>query len=134
MAQATTNVVTPPRGIRETWSDIQEHVVRLVRLEVALAKEEARKAADDIRRGAALAMLAAVAVLLGLEALIIALVAGVATWLPVWASAAAVGAVFLVAAVILGLAGFRRLRLDGLRPSSTLETLRDTKEWIKERR
>jgi cytochrome c biogenesis protein CcdA len=130
MAAATSAHPHPQDGLRGLIGDVIDHVRTLFRLEVALARDEVRRSVLKVRRG--MVFLAAGIVLgtVGLLSLCAALVAGLATVVPVWASAAIWSAVF--AAVALPLA---RVGLDGVRlePSATLETLEETKAWLESR-
>jgi predicted ABC-type sugar transport system permease subunit len=130
MASATSAHPHHQDGLRGLIGDVIDHVRTLFRLEVALARDEVRRSVLKVRRG--MVFLAAGIVLgtVGLLSLCAALVAGLATVVPVWASAAIWSAVF--AGVALPLA---RVGLDGIRlePSATLGTFEETKEWLESR-
>ena len=78
-------------------------------------------------------MLLAAAVVLatiGLMALCAALVAGLATVVPVWLSAAIWAVVFAGISLPLARVGMNGLRLES---SPTAETLQETREWLESR-
>ncbi|MET0551789.1 MAG: phage holin family protein [Vicinamibacteria bacterium] len=130
MASATSAHPHPTEGLRALLGDVVDHVRTLFRLEVALARDEVRRSVLQVRRGM---MFLAAAIVLGtvaLMALCAALVAGLATVVPVWASAAIWAVVFAGTALPLA-----RLGMDGLRleSSSTVESLQETKEWLASR-
>jgi uncharacterized membrane protein YqjE len=104
-----------------------EDAQELVRLEIALAKQELKELA--IRNGVAIglltvaALLATLAVLVGIPVLIV-------VWIPnhVVAAAIWIGAYVLVAA-IMGVVGRFMLRIEP--PRKTLASLKETKEWAR---
>jgi Putative Actinobacterial Holin-X, holin superfamily III len=130
MASATSAHPYPQDGLRGLIGDVIDHVRTLFRLEVALARDEVRRSVLKVRRGMVYLAAAIVLGTVGLLSLCAALVAGLATVVPVWASAAIWSAVF--AGVALPLA---RVGLDGvhLEPSATVETLEETKAWLESR-
>lgn len=97
----------------------------LVRLEIALAKQELKELA--IRNGVAAglfvgaALLATLAIFVGIPVLVV-------VWIPnhVVAAAVWIGA-YVVVAAILGLVGKAMLRIQP--PPKTLSSLKETKEW-----
>ena len=117
--------------IRRTVHDAQD----LVRGEIALAKAELR---EEIRRiGAGAAALAAAAVA-GLIAVVFLLTA-VAWGIPVafgwaaWTGFAMVGAIVLVAAVVLGMMGKKRLTAERHMPL-TVDTMKENMRWTRARK
>jgi hypothetical protein len=116
--------------LKSTVNDAQE----LIRSEVALAKAELREEAQRV--GAAAAMLAAgiVAALLSGVFLLTAVAWGIVemfAW-PTWTGFALVGVVLTVAAVILALAG--KKRLNGVRHMPrTVDTMKENLRWMRAR-
>lgn len=123
----------PPPSWPHLVGELVDHVRALFRLEMALAKDEARRATVALARGAVLVGAAVLVALLGLQALVLAAVAGLATAWPWWLSAAVVGLVLCGVAGILVRHGLTALRLRGVRPSATIETLQETKAWLRSR-
>jgi putative superfamily III holin-X len=130
MASATSAHPHPTEGLRALIGDVVDHVRTLFRLEVALARDEVRRSALRVRRGVVFLSAAIVLATVGLMALCAALVAGLATVVPVWASAAIWAVVFAGVALPLARVGMDGLRLE---PSPTAETLQETKEWLASR-
>jgi hypothetical protein len=116
--------------VRAPLGDVVDHVRTLFRLEVALALDELRRSALYVRRGALFLAAAVVLATIGLMALCAALVAGLATVVPVWLSAAVWALVFAGVSLPLARAGMHGLRLES---SPTAETLQETKEWLESR-
>jgi hypothetical protein len=130
MAAATSAHPHPTDGLRQLLGDIADHVRTLFRLEVALARDEVRRSVLRVRRGMVFLAAAVVLGTVALMALGAALVAGLATVVPVWLSAAIWAVVFAAVALPLARAGMAGLQLE---PSSTVETLQETKEWLASR-
>jgi Putative Actinobacterial Holin-X, holin superfamily III len=120
-------------GLRTLLGDVVDHVRALLRLELALARDEVRRALESLRHGVILLAGAVLVGSLGLLSLMAALVAALATVWPVWLAAGAVGTVFAVAGGLLARAAVSGLTLQGVRPSATIETLEETKAWLKSR-
>jgi len=133
MASATSTGPPVEEGIRSLLGDVVDHVRTLLRLELALARDEVRRAANSLRRGVMLLAGAVVLGTLGLLSLMAALVAGLATVWPVWLSAIVVGVAFAAVGGILARSAMSGLRLEDVRPSATIETLEETKAWLKSR-
>lgn len=125
----------PPieEGLRSLLGDVVDHVRALFRLEMALARDEVRRAVASLRRGALLLAAGALLGTLGLLSLMAALVAALATVWPLWLAATAVGAVFAAAGGLLAKAAMSGLSLEEVRPSATIETLEETKAWLRSR-
>src|SRR4030088_40131 len=106
-------------------SDIVESAQQLVRLEIALAKQEVKELA--IRNGIAFGALA-VAGLFALLALLVALPVLLVVWIDnhtpgphIWLS--------LYVVLALGLALFGRFRMQLQPPQRTIRSLKETREW-----
>jgi hypothetical protein len=109
----------------ELAAEIVEEAERLVRLEIALAKQELKELAitNGIAAGAfaGAGLLAMIAVLVGVPVLVIVLVP--AHWL------AALMWVVLYLAVAAGLYFFGRSRLKIGLPQRTINSLKETRDW-----
>jgi hypothetical protein len=130
MASATSAHPHPTEGVRALLGDVVDHVRTLFRLEVALALDELRRSALYVRRGALFLAAAVVLATIGLMALCASLVAGLATVVPVWLSAAIWAVVFAGVSLPLARVGMKGLRLES---SPTAETLQETREWLESR-
>lgn len=120
---------TAPTGDHEKSSEIISSVIgdaqRLITLEIALAKQEAKElaTANGIAAGviALGGLLLALGVLVALPVMVVQLV----PWH--WQAAGVWAAAYVVLGVVLVLAGKARLHV-GL-PPRTLESLKENKEW-----
>jgi len=114
--------------VRDALRDVQD----LVRAEIALARAEVREEGRRLTMAVVLLGVAAVAALVAVGLLGAAAAWGVAAlfvW-PPWAGYALVGAVVLLAAVVAGVLG--RRRLVHVRPlPRTIDTLKEHAQWIR---
>ena len=127
--------IHPERGgeLRAALAEVADHVRELLRLELQLAKQELREAVAALRQGLLFLGLSALLSMLALAALLTTVVAALATVWPLWLAAGVVGLVLAGASAGLVLAGSRRLRGETLRPNKTLQSIRETKQWLKAR-
>ena len=110
-------------------TQLSEQTSRLVRDELRLAQAELKDTARHAAAGAGLFGTAGILGLYGLGVLFAAAVAALALVLPVWASAAIVGAVLLACAGVTALVGNRQVRQVSPTPQRTVESLkRDVSE------
>ena len=123
-----------PNGARlpELLRSISSDVSLLVRKQIELAKREIADMAGAKARGAGLLAAAAVLGLYVLGFVGLAAAAALDLVLPRWAAHLIVGGVFLLIAVLAGLAGRRALTAGGATPERTKETLREDVEWAKQ--
>jgi hypothetical protein len=118
------------RSLGDLLSDLTDGASMLFRQELELAKLELKR--DATRAGKAGGMLAAGAVL-GLFTLMLLLFAaswGLAAVMPTGFAFLIVGVIVGAVAAGLAMAGRKRLRQVDLAPRTTIETLREDKEWI----
>jgi MFS family permease len=112
-------------GLPDLVGGIASDTERLVQLNIELAKQEVKELA--IRNGVAVGLMAA-AGLFGLLALI-GLLVFVVEFLPWhWQAALAWFVIALVFTVTLAVVGRARLRIEP--PKRTLQSLKETKEWL----
>ena len=133
MASASASRPPVEEGLRSLLGDVIDHVRALFRLELALARDEVRRSVASLRRGALLMAGGALLGTLGLLSLMAALVAALSSVWPLWLSAASVGLVFGALGAGLARAAMSGLSLEDVRPSATIETLEETKAWLKSR-
>ncbi|MCS0603252.1 phage holin family protein [Streptomyces sp. LP11] len=111
-----------------------EQLSRLLRQEVALAKEELAEKGRRAGRGGGLLGAAGAVGYVGLIVLAGAATAALALVLPVWAAALIVGAVFLAVAGVLAATGRAQLRRAApAAPAQTLDSVRADVDAIRER-
>jgi tetrahydromethanopterin S-methyltransferase subunit C len=99
-------------------SDVPTLVKELVSGEIALLKAEMIRKLKALGIGAGLILAAVVVLLFFIGVLLTAAILGLATIMPGWLAALIVAFVLLVIAAIIGLVGYRRLKL-GIPPVPT---------------
>ncbi|MEU0243742.1 phage holin family protein [Streptomyces sp. NPDC006235] len=121
-------------SVGELVSQAAEQLSRLVRQEVALAKEELAEKGRRAGRGGGLLGAAGAVAYAGLLALAGTGVAALSLVLPVWAAALIVTGVLFVIAAVLGAAGRAQLRrATPPTPEEALGSVRADVEEIRER-
>src|SRR5437764_14578952 len=125
------------RPVGSLLRDLAEGGVGLVRNEIRLARIETVEALNAIGRGAALVATAAVLALLGGLAFLAGLILLIGDqWLPrdlYWLGALVVAVISGGVAAWLAQRGRRALSPSALAPHETVATLKEDKEWLKQR-
>ena len=125
------------RSIGTLLRQLVEESVTLVREEVHLAKLEISRALEGIGRGTLFTAVGAVFVLLGALALVVGLVLLVGDqWLPAdryWLAALFFMVITAALAMWLAKRGLALLSPSTLAPRETVTTLKEDKEWLKQR-
>ena len=104
----------------------------LLQREAQLAKLELRFKGSRLVIAGGLMAGAVVVALFAFGTLIAAAVLALAIALPAWAAALIVGALLIIAAVVLFLVGRVRMRAVGsLAPTETIETVREDVAWVR---
>ena len=104
----------------------------LVRQELALARKEMKEALETLRTATVLVAAGAVLSLLALGTLIAAAVLALGANVGYGTAALIVGLVLTAIAAGAVIWGVRRLRSVPVMPEKTLESLEETKEWMKD--
>jgi putative superfamily III holin-X len=130
--QAARGTLTEPRPLGELFSELAQETGALVRNEVELAKVEMTAKAKVAGRDAALVAGGASIVLLGVMALLGALILALGTVIPLWASALLVGAVVTGLGGILAVLGIRAFKGIEAAPRETMQTLQENKRWLRQ--
>lgn len=133
-------VVDPPQETRSfaaLFRDLAVASAELLRGELRLARMEAGVVATCVARGTAQVALGAVLLLLGGLAVATGIVLLVGDqWLPndrYWLAALVVLVMTAALAVWLARRGSSQLHPSRLAPEQTIETLKEDKEWLKQR-
>ena len=126
------------RATRESIPDLGrqfiEDSVRLVRLEIELAKAQARETAIRIAVAAAVLVTAVLIASLGMIYAIGSAAAYVGPkWLGgAWAGWAVLGGFLVLVSAIVGLVGYRRLTRTIRATQATLTSMKEDVEWVKQ--
>ena len=114
--------------LQEGAFKVSEQAQRLVRAEIALAQAEVKAKAKKAAPGVGLIVLAGALAFLSLFAIMIAIIWGIASVVPLWAAALITAAIFLVVAIIFVLVGKSILSKVGPPvPDEALEIAKDTR-------
>ncbi len=123
------------RSIGELFSQLTHDLGVLVRQEAELAKTEMTAKVSRMGGHAASLATGGVVAFVGAQALVAALILGLAEiGIAAWLSALIVGALLAVMGFMMIQKGRARLREVNLKPRRTIETLKDDVQWAKELR
>ena len=123
------------RSIGELFSQLTHDLGVLVRQEAELAKTEMTAKVSRMGGHAASLATGGVVAFVGAQALVAALILGLAEiGIAAWLSALIVGALLAVMGFMMIQKGRARLREVNLKPRRTIETLTDDVQWAKELR
>lgn len=125
------------RSVGTLLRDLAEGSATLVREEVRLAKMEVAQALAGIGKGTGLVATGVVLVLLGMLSLLIGVVLLIGDqWLPAdlyWVAALVVLVITGAIAAWFAKRGMAQLSPSALAPNETVTTLKEDKEWLKQR-
>jgi hypothetical protein len=120
-------------GLGATLAEVTEHVRKLARLEVELAKAEVREKTTSLAAGTGLVAAAAVAALFGFGFALAAAASALALALPVWLSLLLVAVALLLLCGGLAAAGAQLLRRGAPPvPTRAVEEARRTADAVRE--
>ena len=119
------------RSIGELFGELASETSTLIRQEVNLATVELTQKAAYAGRQAAMIGTGALVGMLAVQALAAAAIISLASIIPLWASALAVGGVLFVVALVVAMKGFTALEHMELKPTQTLQSLKDNQSWMK---
>lgn len=120
------------RPLGELFSELATETGTLVRKEVELAKVEMTDKARVAGRDAAIVAAGGSIAVLGVMALMAALILAIGTLIPLWASALIVGAMVSITGGVLVVMGIRAFKGLDPAPRQTIETLEEDKRWLRE--
>lgn len=123
----------PPdtRSSAEIVQDVVQEVQEIFRSEVHLAKVEITQEAKKAARGAAVLFGGTILGLFALGLLLWAAVYALSLVLPLWAAALIVGVAVGIAAGIMIAAGRTRMKQVHPKPETTIRTVKENVEWLK---
>ena len=126
--------ITPPqqRPLGELFAKLAQETGTLVRKEVELAQVEMTAKAKTAGRDAALVAAGGSTALLGVMALVAALILALGMIMPLWASALLVGALVTGTGAVLVGRGIRAFKGLKVAPRQTIQTLEENKRWLRE--
>ena len=120
-------------SLGELFGDLARETKQLVRAEVELAKVELKESATRVGKGAGFIGAGAILGIGATLCLLAALVALLATFMPVWAAALIVAIVIGGIGFVLANKGMGMIQRTDLAPRETIETVREDVLWLKKR-
>jgi ureidoglycolate hydrolase len=123
--------MTEQQPLGELFSELASNTGTLVRKEVELAAVEMTAKARTAGRNAALVVAGCAVAMLGAIALLAALILGLGTFMPLWLAALLVGVVVAGSGGGLALSAFKAFKAIDVAPRQTIETLEENKQWLK---
>jgi len=130
MEQRVQHVKEP--GIFELLGRLPEQASLLVRSEVALAKAEMSAKIKEVVKDAVMVAAGGLILYLGLLAAIATVIIVFATFIPLWASSLIITLVLLIGGAILALIGINGFRKLQIKPTRTIETLKENLRWLRQ--
>jgi hypothetical protein len=132
MAQHQTQTDIPRESLGELLSELATTSAALVRDQIELAKEEMRENLARLRSGFVALAFGAVISMFALGTLCAAAVIGLGMFIGILMSALAVGLGLVTVGAIIISVGIRRLKHARLKPKQTVQSLKESKEWLKD--
>ena len=111
---------------------LAEDTMQLVREEVSLARQELEMKMHQAANGLIYGVAAVLSAFIALNVLVAAVVAGLATTMPLWAAAASVAGVMALVAIMLFAACRSRLNAHNLVPHRTIDSISRTADTVKD--
>jgi hypothetical protein len=120
------------RSLAEIVQDAFHNVQEIVRLEVRLAKTEAREELTKAKASAVTLGIGAVTGIYAMLFLLLAMVYALTLVMPSWAAALLVGGVLALIAAITLTNGIKQFKQLHPTPERTVETIKENIEWAKQ--
>lgn len=114
----------------ELVGDLYQGASNLISLEIELAKTELSQKASRVGKNVGFLVAGGAIAYAGFLALIFAIIAILATFMPTWLSALIVALLVLAVGGALVMSGIKTLQQESVAPQKTLETLKEDKEWM----
>ena len=121
------------RGFSDVLQDIIHNVQDIVRSEVHLAKTEFKEEAVKAKDSAVLLAAGAVSGIFAVTFLLLTIIYALALVMPTWAAALVVGGVLAIIAGVALTVGVKRLKQIRPTPEHTVESIKESVEWAKQR-
>jgi len=120
------------QGIGTLLSGLLRDLQEMTRGEVALARAEIKEDISTAAKGATSLAIAAVLALTGFVFLMLGVTYVLNIWMRMWLAAGIVGLVLLIIGGILLKSGKSKLSATSLKPTQTIDSLKETKTWAQQ--
>lgn len=121
------------RSLSELFGELARQTGSLLHQELSLARAEMTQKASQASRGVTTLVVGGFVAYAGFLALLAAAIAGLATYLDWWLAALLVALIVVVVGYLVIQSGLRSLRQGSLAPRQTIQTIKESAEWAKER-
>ena len=125
-------VVREERSLGDLFSELMGETSTLIRQEVALAQVELTNKATKVGKNVGYLVVGGAVGYAALLVLLGAVVAILALFLPLWASALIVGIAVGIVAFVLINSALAELRKTDLAPHETVESIKEDAKWLKD--
>lgn len=120
----------PEKSLGDLFAELSEQASVLVRQEIQLAQTEMTRKATKAGRNAAFVGLGGVVALGAFLSIVAALILALSQVMAAWLAALIVAVVLAIAAALLVQYGINKLKTIDPAPRRTIETVKETKEWL----
>lgn len=124
-------IIKDERSLGDLFSELANETETLIRQEVALAQAELTKKAAKAGMDIGLITVGGAVAFVGFQAIIAAIIFGLAHFIPLWLSALIVGVVLAIAGGLIALWAWKALKSVEPVPRQTVETLKEDAKWLK---
>jgi hypothetical protein len=128
---AQQQIAKEERSLGDLFSELAGETGNLVRQEVALAQVEMTQKATRVGKNVGFLVVGGAVGYAALLAVIAAVIIGLASFIPAWASALIVGAAVGIVAFVLISSALSALKKLDLTPNQTVETIKEDAQWLK---
>jgi hypothetical protein len=125
-------MIKEERSLGDLFSELMGETSALIRQEVALAQVEITNKATKVGKNIGFLLVGGAIGYAALLVLLAAVIAILANFIPLWASALIVGAVVSVAAYVLISSALAELRKTDLAPHETVRSIKEDAKWLKD--
>lgn len=129
---AQQQIVKEERSVGELFSELANETTTLIKQEVALAQAELTQKATTVGKNVGYLVAGGAVAYLALQAIVVAIIVGLAYFIPLWLSALIIGIVIGIIAAILISSALKNLKNVNPIPEKTVETLKEDAKWLKE--
>jgi uncharacterized membrane protein len=119
-------------SLGDLFSSLTEDMSTLIRQEVDLARTETMEKVSSATRSVVSMVAGGMIAYAGLIGVMIAVIVGLSSFMPLWLSALIVGVVVIVIGAIMIMSGRSSLQKMTVVPEQTVESMKENTEWAKE--